>query len=91
MQHVYIYIAKWNKNSDAFAKLQAAYGVLAGILFLGAAFISLVNANLGQAIVFYSFIALLTFIANGVMWALLKTFIMPAIERRAPKVTSRKK
>lgn len=91
MQNVYSYIAKWSKDRDAFAKLQGAYGVLAVALLLVAALVGLMNASLGQAIVFYAFVAALTFVGNGVMWAVLKTFVVPAVEKHAPKTTTRKK
>lgn len=91
MQNVYTYLAKWSKNRDAFAMLQGAYGVLAAVLLLIAAFVSLLNASLGQAIIFYAFVAALTFVGNGVMWAILKTFVVPAVEKHTPKTTTRKK
>lgn len=84
-------ISTWYKGKDPFALLQAAYLVLATALLLVAALIGLMNTNAGQAIVFYAFIAALTFVGNGVLWALLKTFLLPTIEKRAKPSSSRKK
>jgi cell division protein FtsW (lipid II flippase) len=79
----------WNKRSDVFTKQQAGYVVLAVVLFLLAGIVSLINYNLGQTILFFAFIAGLTFIANGVMTAIIRTFVVPGLE--APATKSRKK
>lgn len=79
----------WNKSTDAFGKQQAGYVVLAVALFLLAGIISLINYNLGQTVLFFAFIAGLTFVANGVMTAIIRTFVVPALD--TPAVKSRKK
>lgn len=79
----------WNKRSDAFSKQQAGYVVIAIVLFLLAGIVSLINYNLGQTILFFAFISALTFIANGVMTAIIRTFVSPSLE--APAVKTRKK
>lgn len=80
MNTFYTSLAEWNRSVDRFTKVQAAYGVLTVALFTIAAFISLVNQALGQAIVFYACIAGLTFIANGVVAALVNTFVTPRLQ-----------
>lgn len=91
MQDLYAKLATWNKEHDSFAKLQAVYATLAIALLLVAAITGLLNASLGQAILFYAAIAALTFIGNGVVWAIVRTFVIPFIESHAPKSTTRKK
>ena len=84
MQQLYRYLAKWSKTTDNLAKMQGVYGALALVLIVLAGIISLINASLGQAVAFYAIIAGLTFIGNGVVWALTRTFVVPHIERNAP-------
>ena len=80
-------LRNWNNNHDSFTKLQHTYAVLALLVFVGAGIISLVNYQLGQSILFIALCSLLVFIANGVVWALIRTFLVPA-ER---KTTSKRK
>lgn len=90
MQSVYLYLAKWNKQSDSFGKLQAVYAVLALLLFFAAGIIALINPSLGQSVAFYALVALLTFVGNGVLLAIIRTFVVPHIEANAPKPTRKK-
>lgn len=90
MQAIYSFLAKWNKTTDSFTKLQGLYAVIAIAMLLIAGLIALINPALGQSAAFYAVLATLTFIANGVLWALLRTFVLPHIEARTAK-TSRKK
>lgn len=73
-------LTKWNKNTDSLAKIQYGYAALAVVLFLLAAIISLVHAGAGQMVLFWAFISGLTFIANGVLWSLVQTFVVPRID-----------
>ena len=86
MQSLYDFLREWNKNTDTFAKVQAAYFSLAVVLLFLAAFISLVNQSLGQSVLFLAFVSGLTFIGNGVMWSLVRTFVVPRLEakKKAP-------
>lgn len=91
MQQLFTYLAQWNKTRDSFAKLQAAYAALAIGLVVVAGIVGLLNSGLGRALAFYAFISLLVFIGNGVLWAIIKTFIIPVIEKNAPAPKTRKK
>ncbi len=89
MQPLYEFLREWNKNTDNFAKVQATYLSLAVVLLFLAAFISLINQSLGQSVLFLAFVAGLTFIGNGVIWSLVRTFVVPRLER-SKKPKSRK-
>lgn len=82
-------LVAWNKKTDNFAKLQAGYAALAAGLFLLAGIVGLIQYSLGQTLLFFALILTLTFVANGVMFALIRTFIAPTIERS--DVKARKK
>lgn len=90
MQSIYTFLAKWNKNTDHLAKLQGTYGVLSVVTLLIAGLVSLIHPNLGQSILFLAVVFALTFIGNGVVWAILRTFVVPHIEKQKP-VSTRKK
>lgn len=90
MQSVYTFLAKWNKTSDPFGKIQAVYIALAVALLFVAGVIALVNPALGQSAAFYALVAALTFVGNGVIWALVRTFVVPHIEANTPKPARKK-
>ena len=90
MKPIYEYLSQWNKETDNFSKLQAAYGTLAIAAFLIAGLVSLIQYNIGQSLLFFAIILTLTFIGNGVIWSLLKTFVIPRLDKAA-KTTTRKK
>ena len=81
MQSLYDILEQWNKTHDSLAKLQSVYGVLTVAVFLLAGVVGLVNASLGQSILFFAVLLGLTFIANGVVWALIRTFVVPRAEK----------
>lgn len=85
MQNVFKFLAKWNTTSDALAKVQAVYLLLVVALIFIAGLIALVSPAAGQTAAFYALVAALTFVGNGVIWALVKTFAIPHIEKHAPK------
>ena len=90
MESLYTFLAKWNKETDSLTKTQGVYGVLALSLLVVAGLVSLIDDNLGRSILFLAFVAGLTFIANGVVWALVRTFVVPRIEKNKPTPTRKK-
>lgn len=73
----------WNTQHDSFTKLQHAYITIAIAALLVAGIIGLINYSLGQSILFIAVCALFIFIANGVVWALLRTFLAPEPKKAA--------
>lgn len=69
-------IAAWNKQTSSFSKLQHAYAALTIIMLIIAGIIGLINYRLGQGLLFLSLFSLTVFVANGVIWALVRTFII---------------
>lgn len=90
MQPLYTFLVKWNKNTDSLAKVQGTYGVLAIALLLIAGLVSLAQPNLGQSILFLAVVSGLAFIANGVIWSIVRTFIVPHIEKNTPAAKRKK-
>lgn len=85
MKPVMDYLEKWNKQNDSIGKLQGAYAALAVIALLVAGLVGLINANLGQSILFLAFVLFMAFVGNGVVWALLQTFVVSRVEKPATK------
>jgi cell division protein FtsW (lipid II flippase) len=82
-------LAEWNNRTDTFTKTQAGYAVLAVAIFILAGIVSLFQYNLGQTLLFFSALLALTFIANGVMSAVIRTYIVS--KDAAPVSKARKK
>ena len=81
-------IAQWNKTYSDRTKLQHGYAVLAVLSLIVAGIIGLINYNLGQSLLFVAIVAVLVFVANGVVWALINTFIVPLASNR-PRPTKK--
>ena len=88
MESLQSILKNWNKKHDSFSKLQHTYMGITITSFLVAGLISLINYSLGQSILFVAMCALLVFIANGVVWALVRTFLTPSQEK--PQTTRKK-
>ena len=78
-------IQNWNKQYNDFSKLQHVYGILAISILVIAGLISLVNNSLGQSILFISVMLSFAFVANGMLWALLNTFVLRRFLQTKPK------
>lgn len=85
MKPVTDYLEKWNKQNDSIGKLQGAYAALAVIALIVAGIVGLVNDNLGQSILFLAFVLAMAFVGNGVVWALLQTFVVARLVKPAAK------
>lgn len=85
MKQLNDFLQTWGKQTDSFGKLQAGYAVFAISIFLLAGIVGLIQYNLGQTLLFFALVLTLTFIANGVMFAVIRTFIVPMVERPAAK------
>lgn len=70
------FLASWNRRADTFTKMQAGYAVLAVALFILAGTVSLIQSNLGQTLLFFSGLLALIFVANGVMSAVIRTYVV---------------
>jgi len=88
MKSIRTSIAYWSKTYSDRAKLQHGYAVLAILSLIVAGIIGLINYNLGQSLLFVAIAALLVFIANGVVWALINTFVVPLASNR-PRPTKK--
>ena len=85
MELLHTLITDWNKGTNERTKLQNAYValIIAGIVVAG--IVTLVNPFLGHdIIVIIGFLALAA-VANAIIWALLKTFVVDKFKPKRSK------
>lgn len=82
MKSIRAFLANWNTTYSDRTKLQHGYAVLAIISLIVAGLVSLINYSLGQSLLFIAIITVLVFISNGVVWALINTFVIPSSSHR---------
>ncbi|HEY0965460.1 MAG TPA: hypothetical protein VGE13_03185 [Candidatus Saccharimonadales bacterium] len=75
------FLREWSKSNDDRAKLQHTYFALAIAVLLIAGLASLVNTDLGQALLMLSATLAALFFANAVTWALLQSFVLLRFNR----------
>lgn len=76
-------LRQWNTTYSDFGKLQHTYILVALAGLVGAGIVGLINYRLGQSILFLATAAVLVFIANTVVWALLQTFVIARLSSLA--------
>lgn len=89
MELLYTALREWNKRENSFTKLQHAYVVIIITMLVAAGVIGLINYSLGQSILFITVAAVLVFIANGVVWALLSAFVTPRFSKPTPRASKK--
>lgn len=90
MDSIIAFLEKWNKSNDTLAKMQGAYLALAVVTFLVAAIVSLVNYRFGQSVLFLAFVFGMVFALNGIVYALLRTFVTSKLDEKAAKKPRKK-
>lgn len=78
-------LRKWNKSTAELTKLQHVYLFIIVVMTVVAGLVALVDANIGHRLILISGIALIAFLANAIVWALTRVYIIGAIERKKPK------
>lgn len=69
-------LAEWNTNYSERVKLQHTYLALSAFGFVLAGLVGLLNYDASRAILRVSFAGLGIFVANGIIWALLFSFVI---------------
>lgn len=82
MKSIRAFLANWNTTYNDRTKLQHGYAVLAILALIIAGLVGLINYSLGQSMLFIAIITVLVFIGNGVVWALINTFVIPTTPPR---------
>lgn len=84
-------LVTWNSRTNDRQKLQQTYVGGAVSLLLAAGLVSLVNYQAGQSMLLIALITFGMFVVNGVVWALLQSFLLrlPA-DKDTPPTTTKK-
>lgn len=85
MESLFDLLRQWNARQSSFVKLQHTYVLVAVLSLVAAGIVGLINYSLGQSILFVATMAALVFIANGVIWAILNTFVITRLKKSAVK------
>jgi uncharacterized membrane protein len=78
-------LIEWNKSTSERAKLQHTYMLLVVVTVVLAGLITLLNPALGHIIVTVAGFLFAALIANAIIWALLKTFVIDRIKQKRSK------
>ena len=78
-------LTEWNKNTNERAKLQQAYVAIVIVGVVVAGIITLLNPNFGHTIIVFTGFLFVAMVANAVVWALLKTFVVDRLKQRRSK------
>lgn len=80
------YLKQLYKEKRELTILEITYLIIAGISFLVAAVIALLNQSLGVGLLIIPFIAFLAFSANLIVWALVKMLVEESIKEQGHDV-----
>ena len=82
-------LATWNSRTNDKQKLQQTYVGGAISLLLAAGLVSLLNYQAGQSMLLIALIAFGMFVVNGVVWALLQSFLLRLPADTLPAATEK--
>ena len=82
-------LATWNSRTNDKQKLQQTYVGGAISLLLAAGLVSLLNYQAGQSMLLIALIAFGMFVVNGVVWALLQSFLLRLPADTLPAATKK--
>ena len=82
-------LATWNSRTNDKQKLQQTYIGGAISLLLAAGLVSLLNYQAGQSMLLIALIAFGMFVVNGVVWALLQSFLLRLPADTLPAATKK--
>lgn len=82
-------LATWNSRTNDKQKLQQTYVGGAISLLLAAGLVSLLNYQAGQSMLLIALIAFGMFVVNGVVWALLQSFLLRLPADTPPAATKK--
>ena len=82
-------LATWNSRTNDKQKLQQTYVGGAISLLLAAGLVSLLNYQAGQSMLLIALVAFGMFVVNGVVWALLQSFLLRLPADTLPTTTKK--
>lgn len=89
MQSLQDTLQAWNKRTSERVKLQHTYLCITVIMTILSGLVALLNADLGHKLIIIPGIAIGAFLANALVWALTKTYVIALVERKKSTGKSR--
>ncbi len=74
----------WNKSTPERVKVQHVYIVVIVVVTVVSGLVSLISPQLGRQFITVAGVALVAFIANALMWALTRVYLLDRLERKRP-------
>ena len=84
MESIFEVLRTWNKSTSERAKLQHVYIAIVIVVTVVAGLMSLINAAVGRQALTIAGIAVVAFLANAVVWALTRVYLLTYLERKRP-------
>lgn len=76
----------WNKSTSERAKLQHVYIAIIVAVTVISGLITLINSDLGHSLILIAGIAVIAFLANAIVWAITRVYIVDRLDRkRSPR------
>ncbi len=84
MESIITALRAWNKTTSERTKLQHVYVAIIVVVTVVAGLVSLIHAELGRQVLTLAGIAVVAFLANAVVWALTRVYLLGYLERKRP-------
>ena len=74
----------WNKSTPERVKVQHVYMVIIVVVTVAAGLTSLINVQLGRQLIIVAGLALIALVANALVWALTRVYLLDRLDRKRP-------
>ncbi len=84
MESVMEVLRTWNKSTSERVKVQHVYIAIIVVVTVVSGLVSLISPQLGRQFITVAGVALVAFIANALVWALTRVYLLDRLERKRP-------
>ena len=84
MESIMEVLRAWNKSTPERVKVQHVYIAVIVVVTVVSGLISLISPQLGRQCIMVASVALIAFIANALVWALTRVYLLDRLERKRP-------
>ena len=86
METISALLQKWNKSTSERTKLQHTYLCIVVVVTIISGLIALIDADLAHRLVLIPGIALVAFLSNAIVWALLKVYGVARLDSKKSSI-----
>ena len=84
MESITDVLRAWNKSTPERVQLQQVYIAIIAVVTVVAGLASLINVQLGRQLITIAGVALVALMANAVVWALTRVYLLDRLDRKRP-------